>query len=72
MNNSEIFDKVAQLQAFLGFPAWLNFIGLGEADGKLCIYLYTNRKKKIPRCDIPDIWYDIPVKVKYIGKIKPA
>ena len=49
MNNSEIINKASQLQAFLGFPNWLNFIGVGEDDGKPCIYLYTNRKKKIPR-----------------------
>lgn len=58
MNNSEIFDKAAQIQAYLGYHVWLNFIGLGEDDGKPCIYLYVNRKKHIPRCDIPDTWCD--------------
>lgn len=72
MNNSEIIDKASQLQAFLGFPEWLNFIGVGLLDDKPCIYLYVNRKKNIPRSDIPDTWCDIPVKVKYIGKIRPA
>lgn len=66
-----VIDNAAKLQAFLGSPSWLNFIGIGEADGKPCIYLYVNRKK-IPRCDIPDTWRGIPVKVKRIGKIRPV
>ncbi len=70
-NSQDILDNAAELQTFLGYPAWLNFIGVGEADGKPCIYLYVNRKK-FPRCDIPDIWRGIPVKVKRIGKIRPA
>ena len=64
-------DNAAQLQAFLNFPEWLNFIGIGALDGKPCIYLYTSRKN-IPRKDIPDTWKDIPVTVRYIGKIRPA
>ena len=71
MNNSEIFDKASMFQAFLGFPEWLNFVGVGEADGRPCIYIYVN-KKKVPRSDIPDSWCDMPVKVRYIGKIRPA
>ena len=66
-----VIDNVAELQSFLGRPDWLNFIGVGEADGKPCIYLYVNRKK-FPRCDISDAWHGVPVKVKYIGKIRPA
>lgn len=71
MNNSEIFDKASMFQAFLGFPKWLNFIGVGEADGRPCIYIYVN-KKKVPRSEIPELWEGIPVKMRYIGKIRPA
>ena len=66
-----MIDYAAELQSFLGYPDWLNFIGVGEANDKPCIYLYVNRKK-FPHCDIPDTWRGIPVKVKYIGKIRPA
>ena len=66
-----ITDKAAEIQSFLGSPYWLNFIGVSESDGKPCIYLYVNRKK-FPRRDIPDTWRGIPVKVKCIGKIRPA
>ena len=66
-----MIDYAAELQSFLCYPDWLNFIGVGEADGKPCIYLYVKRKK-FPRCDIPDTWRGVPVKVKYIGKIRPA
>ena len=70
-NFQDIINNAAELQSFLGYPDWLNFIGVGESDGKPCIYLYVNRKKFL-RCDIPDIWRGVPVKVKYIGKIRPA
>ena len=66
-----MIDTAAELQTFLGSPDWLNFIGVGEADGKPCIYLYV-KHKKFPRCNIPDTWRGIPVKVKCIGKIRPA
>lgn len=66
-----VIDNAAKLQAFLGYPDWLNFIGVGEADGKPCIYLYVNHKK-FPHRDIPDTWRGVPVKMKYIGKIRPA
>lgn len=66
-----VIDNAAELQSFLGCPDWLNFIGVGEVDGKPCIYLYANRKK-FTRRDIPDTWHGVPVKVKYIGKIRPA
>ena len=52
MDNT-LLDNAAQLQAFLNFPEWLNFVGIGALDDKPCIYLYTNRKN-IPRKDIPD------------------
>ena len=71
MDNNTLLDNAAQLQAFLNFPEWLNFVGIGALDGKPCIYLYTNRKN-IPRKDIPDTWKNIPVTVRYIGKIRPA
>ena len=70
MNNS-IIDNAAKLQSFLGSPDWLYFIGVGELDRKPCIYLYTKRKN-IPINDIPDTWFDMPVKVQRIGKIRPA
>lgn len=63
-------EKAAELQIHLNYPSWLNFIGLGEEDGKPCVYVYTN-KSRIPRSLIPDIWYDMPVKIKNIGKIRP-
>ncbi len=66
-----LLNNATQLQPFLGYPDWLNFIGVGELDGKPCIYLYANRRN-IPRCDIPKIWHGISVNVKYIGKIRPA
>ena len=64
-------DNAAQLQAFLNFPDWLYFIGVSELDCKPCIYLHTKRKN-IPIKDIPDTWFDMPVKVQRIGKIRPA
>lgn len=64
-------NLAAKLQHILGSPDWLNFVGVGEADGRPCIYLYTKRKN-FPRCDVPDSWHDIPVKVKYIGRIRTA
>lgn len=64
-------DNATQLQAFLIFPDWLNFIGVGELDGKPCIYLYANRRN-IPRKDIPNTWKSVTVTVRYIGKIRPA
>jgi len=67
-----VIDNAAELQSFLGSPDWLNFIGVGEVDGKPCIYLYVNRNKNILRRDIPDTWRGTSVKVKYIGKIRPA
>ena len=70
MDNT-LLDNATQLQAFLNFPDWLNFISVGASDDKPCIYLYTNRKN-IPRKDIPDTWYDMPVIVQRIGKIRPA
>ena len=70
-NSQDILDNAAELQTFLGCPDWLNFIGVGETDGKPCIYLYTKRKK-FSRCDIPETWCGVPVKVKRIGKIRPA
>ena len=69
---NDTLNNAAELQAFLGYPNWLTFIGVGEADGKPCIYLYVNRNKHIPRSDIPDTWRGIPVKVQRIGKIRPA
>ena len=69
--SQDLLSKAAELQVFLGCPAWLHFIGVGEADGKPCIYLYVNRKN-FPRSDIPDTWRGVPVKVQRIGKIRPA
>lgn len=66
-----VIDNAAELQSFLGYPDWLNFIGVGEADGKPCIYLYVNRKK-FPRNNIPASWFGMPVKVQRIGTIRPA
>lgn len=64
-------NLAAELQHILGCPDWLNFVGVGEADGRPCIYLYTKRKK-FSRDEIPDTWHNIPVKVKYIGRIRTA
>lgn len=65
-----LLEKAAELQSYLHYPSWLNFIGLGEEDGKPCVYVYTN-KSRIPRSLIPDIWYNMPVKIQNIGKVKP-
>lgn len=42
-----------------------------DISSEPCIYLYTKRKN-VPLKDIPDTWYDMPVKVQRIGKIRPA
>ena len=67
---SVLLKKAAELQTYLNNPTWLNFIGLGEENGKPCIYVYVN-KLNIPRSLIPDVWYNMPVKIKRIGKIRP-
>ena len=59
-----------ELRKYLNDPQWLNFIGLGEENGSPCIYVYTNRSR-IPISTIPEIWYDMPVKVQNIGKVRP-
>ena len=69
---NDTLNNATELQTFLGYPAWLYFIGVGEADGKPCIYLYVNRNKNFPRSDIPDTWRGVSVKIKRIGKIRPV
>ena len=69
--SQNILRKAAELQAFLGFPTWLNFIGVGEYEDKPCIHLYANTRR-FPIANIPASWYGLPVKVKVIGKIRPA
>ena len=68
---SVLLKKAAELQTYLNNPTWLNFIGLGEENGKPCVYVYVN-KLNIPRSLILDVWYNMPVKIKRIGKIRPS
>ena len=43
-NLQETRNKAAELQTVLGCPNWLNFIGVGEDNGKPCIVLYSKRQ----------------------------
>ena len=64
-------DKAVALGAYLNNPEWLQIIGIGSDDGSPCIYVYAN-KLRPARTLVPNIWCDVPVKIRKIGKLKPA
>lgn len=43
----------------------------GSDDGSPCIYVYAN-KLRPARAIIPNIWCDVPVKLKKLGNLSPA
>lgn len=71
MSELSALEKANELRSHLGSPSWLNFIGLGEENGKPCIYVYTN-KSRIDCSLIPSTWYDMPVMRRNIGRIRPG
>ena len=64
-------DKAVALKAYLNNPEWLQVIGIGSDEGSPCIYVYAN-KLRPARALVPNIWCDVPVKLKKLGKLSPA
>jgi hypothetical protein len=64
--------KAATLQQHLNYPEWLTTIGLGEAEGRPCLFVYVNNMSLARKADIPPGWQGIPVNIKYMGTIHPA
>ena len=46
-------------------------IGIGLENGRPCIIAYVN-KIRIARKILPEEWHDIPVKIRKLGKLRPA
>ena len=66
-----LWNKAEALREHLSNPEWLQAIGIGSDDGSPCIYVYAN-KLRPARALVPNIWCDVPVKLKKLGKLSPA
>ena len=64
-------DKASTLRTYLNNPDWLQVIGIGLENGRPCIIAYVN-KIRIARKILPEEWHDIPVKIRKLGKLRPA
>ncbi len=64
-------DKATALKEYLNNPEWLQVIGIGSDDESPCIYVYAN-KLRPARALVPNTWCDVPVKIRKLGKLKPA
>jgi hypothetical protein len=62
-----IKEAAARLAAHLSNATWLTAVGVGEQDGKDCIYLYVKAPKKHEISFLNDGWEGFPVIVRKVG-----
>lgn len=66
-----IDDASKSLYEQLKHYSWLNCIGIGETDGKPCLYIYVNNLRKMKFDFNKTEWENYPIKIIKMGKIKP-
>jgi hypothetical protein len=67
------YEHLKQFAASLRAYPWFRFIGLGEEKGEPVVIVYVSRKnfsEILPL--LPEVWYGVPVRVRYTGAPKPA
>ncbi len=67
----DIQAAAASLQEKFGDASWLTMVGIGEHEGRECIFLYVKLLNAVPTDLLKRGWHGFPVVVRKMGQPRP-
>ena len=56
---------------FNGQP-WFSSVGISEEAGTIILLVYLSKHVSRGQAGIPDLWEGVPVRIQYMGRVRPA